>query len=69
MVQHEGEEVLVELETMRELVGHLPHAVDKLQEDGGAIVVVVLVRAVADAVGELVPERKPFFFNQDLKAF
>ena len=56
VVEQEGEEVLVELEGVRELVGDLPHAVDELQKHRRPVVVVVLVNAVADAVGKLVPE-------------
>ena len=67
VVQDESEEVLVELERVGELVCHLPHAVDELQENGRPIVVVVLVFAVADPVAELVPETKPLFLDEDLE--
>ncbi len=50
MIEYESEEVLVELEAMRELIGDLPDAVDELEENWRAVIVVVLVYAVADAV-------------------
>ena len=67
VVEQEREEVLVELERVRELVGDLPHAVDELQEHGRSVVVVVLVDAVAYAVGKLVPEAEPLLFDKSLK--
>ncbi len=67
VVQDESEEVLVELERVGELVCHLPHAVDELQEDGWPVVVVVLVFAVTDSVTKLVPVTKPLFLDEDLE--
>merc|ERR1719323_809352 len=68
VVEQEGEEVLVELEGVRELVGDLPNAVDELQKHRRPVVVVVLVNAVADAVGKLVPEAQPLLLDKSLEA-
>ena len=48
---------------MRELVGHLPDAVDELKKHGRPVVVIVLVDAVTDAMGKLVAEPEPLLLN------
>lgn len=68
VVQDKSEEVLVKLERVGELICHLPHAVDELQEDGRPIVVIVLVFTMADPVSKLVPKTKPLLLDEDLES-
>lgn len=68
VVREEAQQICVELELTRHLVPNLMHAVQELQKDRRS------VRQVARAVvpvptTELMPERKPIFVDQNLKAF
>lgn len=48
MIQNGNEEVVVELEGIRELLGYLPDTVDELQENGRTICVRMVIISMAD---------------------
>ena len=65
-VLHQVQQVgFVELEGVRELTNDLPHAVDPLQEDRGALLVGVVRAGMPVPQRELVAERQPGAFHQD----
>merc|ERR1719323_645647 len=68
MVENHTKQVLVELEGVGELLHDLPDAVDKLKEHGTSVGVVVLVVAMAGALGELVTKTQPLLLNQNLES-
>lgn len=50
MIQDGNQEALVELESCGELLRHLPHAVDELQENRGAVGVRVVLVTMANSL-------------------
>ncbi len=56
MVKDGDEKVVVELESIGELAGNLPHTIDELKKDGRAVRIRVTVITVADSLRELMSE-------------
>lgn len=50
LVDDRQQESIVELDASRELLSHLPNAVDELQEDGRPLRIVVFALAMADSL-------------------
>ena len=50
VIQNGDQEVLVELEGIRELFRHLPHTVYELNEDGRSLVIPVVLVTVTNAL-------------------
>merc|ERR1719264_2396106 len=68
VVEHHAQQILVELESVGELLHHLPNAVNKLKEDGTSVCIVVLVVSMPCTLCKLVPKAQPLFLDQNLEA-
>ena len=67
MVQYRDEDVFIEFKSVGELAGNLPHAIDKLEENRGAVSIGMPVIPMANSLSELVPETKPLLLNKNLE--
>mmetsp|Transcript_23301 Transcript_23301/g.72920 ORF Transcript_23301/g.72920 Transcript_23301/m.72920 type:complete len:524 (+) Transcript_23301:3377-4948(+) len=64
VIRDEYQQSVGKLEGVRELLAHLVHDLDPLQEDGGALLVGRIVHAVAAALLELVAKGAPVFLDE-----
>lgn len=69
MIQNGDKEMLVKFEGMRELLAHLPNAIDKLQKNGRSIGIGMMIVTVANALLEFVTKTEPLLFDEYLEAF
>lgn len=63
MIQNRNEKMFVEFKCMWILFAHLPNAIDKLQKDGRAIRIRMMIVTVSNSMLEFMAKWKPLFFN------